>query len=85
MLLLGLKQAGGDCGAAMNTRVRVFFLNNHSSKNFIIFGCADLHCYMWAFSSWSKWELLFAVVHELLSLQSTGSRVHGLSSCSTQA
>ena len=70
--------------AAMNTRVRVF-LNNHSSKNPIIFGCSYLRCYTWAFSSCSMRELLFAMVPERLLRPSTGSRVRGLGSYSTRA
>ena len=46
-----------------------------------LFVCAGLSCYAWAFSSCSEWGLLFVVMHELLLLQSTGSRHMSFSSC----
>ena len=43
--------------------------------------------FVWAFSSWSQWELLFAAgfsLQWLLLLQSTGSRHMGFRNCSIQ-
>ena len=49
-----------------------------------------LQCFLWAFSSCGKQELLFVVVHRLLAaatslVRRTGTRVQGLNSCGARA